>query len=123
MKIDKKNKMSNYTMEVIGNKAILHSEGMFSKEDAENYMSDFITFTKSNNTSGLILVIENSNLKTSFPDVKPFYDKMSELYIKSNFKSKYMLMPESAIAGMQIKKIDQEFFNKIKIISNIDQAI
>ncbi|GAA0077189.1 hypothetical protein UT300005_15670 [Clostridium sp. CTA-5] len=123
MKIEKKNKMSNYTMEVVGNKAILHCQGMFSKEDAENYMDDFITFTTSNNISGLILVIENSELKTSFPDVKPFYDKMSELYLKSNFKSKYMLMPESAIAGMQIKKLDQEFFNKIKVISNIDQAI
>ena len=123
MKIEKKNNMCNYSMEVMGNKAILSSRGMFSKEDAETYISDFIDFTKSNNTSSLILVIENAELKTSFPDVKPFYDKMSELYIKSNFKKKYMLMPASAIAGMQIKKLDEKFFNEIKVISSIDQAI
>ncbi|NFA44619.1 hypothetical protein EXM65_19235 [Clostridium botulinum] len=123
MKIEKKNTMCSYTMDVIGNKAILSSKGMFSKEDAENYISDFITFTKSNNTSSLILVIENAELKTSFPDVKPFYDKMSDLYINSNFKKKYMLMPASAIAGMQIKKLDEKFFSEIKVISSIDQAI
>ncbi|AOR24608.1 hypothetical protein [Clostridium taeniosporum] len=123
MKIQKKNNMSNYSMEVIGNKAILSSKGMFSKEDAENYIKDFVTFTRSNNTSSLILVIENAELKTSFPDVKPFYEKMSELYINSNFKKKYMLMPESAIAGMQIKKLDEKFFKEIKMISNINEAI
>ncbi|NFI96142.1 hypothetical protein FC961_17565 [Clostridium botulinum] len=123
MRIEKKNTMSNYSMEIVGNKAILSSKGMFSKEDAENYINDFVTFTKSNSTSSLILVIENGELKTSFPDVKPFYDKMSDLYINSNYKKKYMLMPASAIAGMQIKKLDQKFFNEIKVISSIDQAV
>ncbi|WP_252229357.1 hypothetical protein [Clostridium sp. ZBS15] len=32
-------------------------------------------------------------------------DKMSDLYINSNFKKKYMLMPASTIAGMQIKNV------------------
>ncbi|AIY78906.1 hypothetical protein U728_2194 [Clostridium botulinum 202F] len=56
----------------------------------------------------------------SFPDTKLFYEKVCNAYINSNFKDKYIVMPENDIANIQIKKNANKIFNYIKVISDIN---
>ncbi|GAA0077191.1 hypothetical protein UT300005_15690 [Clostridium sp. CTA-5] len=122
-KLVKKNKLSNYSIELIDDKLLLKAEGMFSKKDAEICINDTINIFKDINTSELILVIDNTSLKMGFPDTKRLYDALANIYVKTKFKRKYILMPENDIAGVQIKKSNNRFFNEVKIISNINEAL
>ncbi|WP_308462449.1 hypothetical protein [Clostridium weizhouense] len=122
-KLVKKNKLSNYSIELIDDKLLLKAEGMFSKEDAETCINDTINIFKELNTSEFILVIDNIGLKMGFPDTKKLYDVLANIYLETKFKRKYILMPKNDIAGVQIKKSNNRFFNEVKIISNINEAL
>lgn len=103
----KKGKMSKYSMEMRGDLFYLVGEGLFSCEDARSFIYDFKTFVKKNRTNDKVLLIDNRNLKTSCQEVKPFIEEMSLLYRDTPFKKKFIMMPKSLIASMQLKRDDE----------------
>ncbi|NFQ96473.1 hypothetical protein FDF99_13020 [Clostridium botulinum] len=120
MKIEKINVLCKYSMRVEDDKFIITGEGLFSKNDAEDYLQLFQKTVKSVDSSNLILIIDNSQFRMSFPDTKLFYEKVWDVYISSDFKDKYIVMPENDIANIQIKKNAKNIFNYIKVISDIN---
>ncbi|MBW6410230.1 hypothetical protein KYD98_08995 [Clostridium sp. YB-6] len=122
MKIQRKSVLSKYSMSVEENKLIVKGEGISSKKDMQSYMNDFMQVINSMDTSNLTLIIDNKYFNMSFPDAKLFYDKISEVYINTNFKEKYIIMPESEIANIQIKKNGDKIFDTIKVISDLESA-
>ncbi|NFN04747.1 hypothetical protein FDB50_08305 [Clostridium botulinum] len=120
MKIEKINVLCKYSMRVEDDKFIITGEGLFSKNDAEDYLQLFQKTIKSVDSSNLILIIDNSQFMMSFPDTKLFYEKVCDVYISSDFKDKYIVMPENDIANIQIKKNANKIFNYIKVISDIN---
>ncbi|NFO28416.1 hypothetical protein FDB35_16155 [Clostridium botulinum] len=119
MKIEKINVLCKYSMRVEDDKFIITGEGLFSKNDAEDYLQLFQKTIKSVDSSNLILIIDNSQFRMSFPDTKLFYEKVCDVYISSDFKDKYIVMPENDITNIQIKKNANKIFNYIKVISDI----
>ncbi|WP_308462450.1 hypothetical protein [Clostridium weizhouense] len=122
IKIQRKSVLSKYSMSVEENKLIVKGEGISSKKDMQSYMNDFMQVINSMDTSNLTLIIDNKYFNMSFPDAKLFYDKISEVYINTNFKEKYIIMPESEIANIQIKKNGDKIFDTIKVISDLESA-
>ncbi|NFN16604.1 hypothetical protein FDB56_17345 [Clostridium botulinum] len=120
MKIEKINVLCKYSMRVEDDKFIITGEGLFSKNDAEDYLQLFQKTIKSVDSSNLILIIDNSQFRMGFPDTKLFYEKVCDVYISSDFKDKYIVMPENDIANIQIKKNANKIFNYIKVISDIN---
>ncbi|NFO33647.1 hypothetical protein FDB37_08440 [Clostridium botulinum] len=120
MKIEKINVLCKYSMRVEDDKFIITGEGLFSKNDAEDYLQLFQKTVKSVDSSNLILIIDNSQFRMSFHDTKLFYEKVCDVYISSDFKDKYIVMPENDIANIQIKKNAKKIFNYIKVISDIN---
>ncbi|MBY6801964.1 hypothetical protein FDC58_18310 [Clostridium botulinum] len=120
MKIEKINLLCKYSMRVEDDKFIIKGDGLFSKNDAEGYLELFQKTIKSIDSNNLILIIDNSQFRMSFPDTKLFYEKVCNAYINSNFKDKYIVMPENDIANIQIKKNANKIFNYIKVISDIN---
>ncbi|WP_061301997.1 hypothetical protein [Clostridium botulinum] len=120
MKIEKINVLCKYSMRVEDDKFIITGEGLFSKNDAEDYLQLFQKTIKSVDSSNLILIIDNSQFRMSFPYTKLFYEKVCDVYISSDFKDKYIVMPENDIANIQIKKNANKIFNYIKVISDIN---
>ncbi|KFX59723.1 hypothetical protein HYH39_09525 [Clostridium botulinum] len=120
MKIEKINLLCKYSMRVEDDKFIIKGDVLFSKNDAEGYLELFQKTIKSIDSNNLILIIDNSQFRMSFPDTKLFYEKVCNAYINSNFKDKYIVMPENDIANIQIKKNANKIFNYIKVISDIN---
>ncbi|GAA0077190.1 hypothetical protein UT300005_15680 [Clostridium sp. CTA-5] len=120
IKIQRKSVLSKYSMRVEEDKLIVKGEGISSKKDMQSYMNDFMQIINSMDTSNLTLIIDNKDFNMSFPDTKVFYDKISEAYINTNFKEKYIIMPESEIANIQIKKNGDKIFDTIKVISDLE---
>ncbi|NFL61656.1 hypothetical protein FDB60_05040, partial [Clostridium botulinum] len=46
-------------------------------------------------SSNLILIIDNSQFRMSFPDTKLFYEKVCDVYISSDFKDKLLYREEN----------------------------
>lgn len=120
MKIEKINVLCKYSMRIEADKFIITGDGLFSKNDAEDYLELFQNTIKKENVENLKLVIDNSKFRMSFPDAKLFYEKVCNAYINSNFKEKYIVMPENDIAKIQIEKNANKIFEYIKVVSDID---
>ena len=120
---ERKGNASEYTMEVKGNFLILTSGGMFSVEDAKAYMADYRYVVNTHRVSEMGLVINTPELKTSGKEVNELIGEMACLYRDTNFKNKFMVMPDSAVARMQLKRNDETgLFQQTEFISSPSEA-
>ncbi|AOR24609.1 hypothetical protein [Clostridium taeniosporum] len=120
MKIEKINVLCKYSINIEKNKFIIKGDGLFSKEDAEDYIKIFQNAIKTTDVKDLILIIDNGQFRMSFPDTKSFYENVCNAYINAEFKEKYIIMPENDIAKIQIRKNADRIFDYIKVISDIN---
>lgn len=124
MNINKVKKTSKYSMEIKGKYLIVTGEGFFQLDDAIEFRRDFENLTRRVSTARLELIINTPNLKTCSPDLQPEIDRMARTYHKTTFSKKHMVLPNSSIAGLQLKRIDTTgLFKTMNFIDNINMVV
>ena len=121
--VTKEERLAKYKMELKGDKLILTGEGLFNVEIARSYIDDLKKIITKVDTKNVILVVDTSKLKASGQDVNPLIEEVSNLYKVTAFKKKYLVMPSSCIAGMQLKRRSGDgVFDCFEIVESLEKA-
>lgn len=96
-----------YTIENNKAKKVLHITvaGLFKEEEAKSYIKDYQASVKLLQPSGYTLVIDGSGQTTVPQTIGEDMQNAVNLYESSGFKQVIIVMPSSAIASMQVKRL------------------
>ena len=79
--------------------------GFFSEAEANNYIAEFQRTVRSITPSTHTLLINGTDQKLASQNLLEQYQGAVDLYLSANFKKTIIVLPQSAVAVMQIKKL------------------
>lgn len=79
--------------------------GFFSEQEANDYIAEFQRTVRSIAPSGYTLLIDGTEQKLASQNLLEQYQGAVDLYLSANFKKTIIVLPQSAVAVMQIKKL------------------
>ncbi len=97
--------------------------GFIKKEEADAFMRDYNAKVKLANPPQTNLILDGRNLATSSQDMLPILEGCISMYIKDNFKKIYLVKIESALAMSQLKKLSENFMNKVVLVDSVEEAM
>lgn len=79
--------------------------GFFSAEDAKNYVAEYQRQVRSIVPSQYTLIVNGSDQKVTAQNLMEEFQGAVDMYLASKFKQTIIVLPSSAVATMQIKKL------------------
>lgn len=99
------------------------ASGFVKLEDASDLVKQFKDVAGKVNTKEYVLIVDGKDAKTVTPDVVPLLQEVTELYINTPFKAKYMVALEAGIKTNQIKRVSSDFMGSLQPVASIDEAL
>lgn len=99
-----------YIMKYEENKNVFHVtvSGFFKEEDGLGFLNDYTNNLKTFKPQNTTLIIESQDLKTSTQNMLEIMKNCYQLYNSSGFKKMFIVLPESATAAGQAKRMAKE---------------
>ncbi|MEK3798823.1 hypothetical protein MHI18_11200 [Peribacillus sp. FSL H8-0477] len=95
-------------------------EGFFTPEEAGAYLNEFQQTIKKITPSGYSLFVNGSGQKVVTANLFDELQQAVDFYLSGGFKKVIVALPNSATAGMQIKRLNG--FDKIEIVKTPAEA-
>lgn len=102
--------MKKYDFKVDSSKKVftIVGGGMFSLEDAQNFMAEYRANVAKINPQDYVLIVDAKDVKVNSPEVIPLLEEMIGLYASTPFKKKFSVVIESSIAQNQVKRVGKD---------------
>lgn len=94
--------------------------GFFSAEDAKNYVAEYQRQVRSVTPSQCTLIVNGTDQKVASQNLTEEFQGAVDMYLASGFKKTIIVMPSSAIASMQVKKLKN--IDKVSIVNSLKEA-
>lgn len=95
--------------------------GFFSEQEANDYIAEYQKTVRSLNPASYTLLIDGTEQKLASKNLLEQYQGAVDMYLSSNFKKTIIVLPESAVAVMQIKKLNGS--EKIDFTKSLAEAL
>lgn len=115
-----------YKFEVDERKKVfsVYGTGLFTVKECEDFIKEFRTKTKTFNSNGFALVLDCKDVVTNTQDVAPYMVEMAKMYIEVPFKKRFMVVPKSAVATMQLKRVAKDdFYSQVSLVTSKEEAL
>lgn len=96
-----------YTMELKENEKVflITMSGLMTEEESRSYIDEFKKKIKTMNTHKYNIVVDAKELKTSPQELTGLMEQAMDLITNTPFKTRYSVMPKSAVATSQVKRV------------------
>lgn len=116
--------MFEVTIDKSKNTFSVYGKGLFSADECKNLINDFRSKAKTFTSKDFALIVDGRDISTNTPDVAPFLEEMSKMYLETQFKERYFVVPKSTLANMQIKRLAKDdFYSKVTLVTSVEEAI
>lgn len=103
---------------------LIESRGMFSLEDAKNFMDEYKKTITKINPGDYVLIIDSKDIKTANQEVIPLLEDMIKLYVTTPFKKRITIVMDSAVALSQVKRVGKDdFTNNFIFVNSYEEAL
>ncbi len=115
-----------YVIEVRQDKKVffVKAAGEMKEAEGKQYVEELKRKVKSVKASELCLIADGTETTTSSQEVLPIIQEAYAIFTNSGFRKVIMMLPASAVAGMQLKRVGNgvKQGNGITYVTNLDQA-
>lgn len=98
--------------------------GEMKEAEGKQYVEELKRKVKSVKASELCLIADGTEARTSSQEVLPIIEEAYAIFTNSGFRKVIMMLPASAVAGMQLKRVGNgvKQGNGMTFVTNLEQA-
>ncbi|GAB6087877.1 hypothetical protein [Alkaliphilus crotonatoxidans] len=103
---------------------LIKSGGMFSLDDAKNFMAEYKKQVGQIDVKNYSLIIDAKDIKVNGPEIVPLLEEMIQLYASTPFKKRFSVIFESSIAQSQVKRVGKDnFTSAFTFVPSLEDAL
>lgn len=97
--------------------------GALTLEEGKKFVEDIKKNISAANTEQLYLVLDGTEVDTTAQEAIQFMEEANQLYFKTPFKGRFMILSKSAVASMQLKRVSKNVGSDMVYVSSYEEVL